>query len=148
MTKQLALRLVTPHAVFSSRVTSSSSENTSLSLCFPPQAQTGTAALPVVLVYIPLVLQPPSLSQLFSFFFFLLNRHLQAHAYCQAVVREITVLCKFTFCEIRFSQLVRPSLQEVWTCVPVGKWINDSLDASKIITACLQILCSAILCTL
>lgn len=70
MTKQLALRLVTPHVVFSSRVTSSSSGNASLSLCLPPQAQAGTAALPVVLVYIPLVLQSPSLSQLFSFIFF------------------------------------------------------------------------------
>lgn len=28
---------------------------------------------------------------------FLLNRHLQAHACCQAVLREITIWCKFTY---------------------------------------------------
>lgn len=101
MTKQLAHCLVTPHAVFSSRRTSS--DDASLFLCFPPQAQAGTAALPVLVFCIPLVLQPPSLSQLFSclvWFFlllFLLNRHLKAHAYCQAVAREIIILCKFTY---------------------------------------------------
>lgn len=64
------------------------------SLCCPRQARTGTAALPV-LICIPLVLQSSSLSQLFSFFSSM-NKHLQAHTYCQAVLRVITLLCRFT----------------------------------------------------
>lgn len=94
VTQQLAHRLVTPHVVFSSLVRTPSSENASPSLCCPRQAWTGTAALPV-LICIPLVLQSSSLSRLFSFFSSM-NKHLQAHRYCQAVLRVITLLCRFT----------------------------------------------------
>lgn len=150
MTKQLAHRLVTPHAVFSSRVTSSLSENASLSLCFPPQAQRGTAALPVLVLYSLLVLQSPSLSQLFSVFIEQTpasTRVLSSSG--KGNHNPVQIYIWF----IRFSQLQCLRLQDVWTYAPIEMWIDYNLDANrcttfKIITACLQILCSVIPCTM
>lgn len=102
------------------------------------------------------MLQSPSLSQLFSFFFFFcIDRHLQAHAYCQAVVREIIILCKFTYGSsdsLNFNAWVCRKFEHV-PLLRCELWIDYNLDANKyttckIITACLQILCSVIPCTL
>lgn len=75
-------------------------EGISISL-LPPSASDGNSTTsgshhlysPCAAVPLPL-----STSQLFFYFlFFLLKRHLQAHAYRQAVVREIMISCTFTY---------------------------------------------------